>query len=418
MRNMFRPIEVHIGLRYTKARRRNHFISIFSLISIVGIMLGVLVMITVLSVMNGFQKEVRERILGAASHITIKGIDGELDDWRTVMKDTATNPQVVGSAPFIRTEGMLTNGQYVNAAFVRGIDPTLEPEVSEVQKGILLGSFDDLKPGDFKIYLGKYLARGLGVYLGDKVTMVTPQAAVTPAGILPRLKRFTVAGIFETGHNQYDSGLAVIHINDAAKLMRMGNNVTGVRIKIRDIFDAPRISLQLVEQLAGGYLVNDWTKLHANFFRAVQTEKRIMSIILILIIIIAAFNIIAMMVMTVTEKQSDIAILRTLGSTPFRITWIFITQGMIIGLVGIALGVIGGVTLALNIDTIVPAIESLFNVQFLSPDVYLISELPSELQWSDVTAISIASFIVTMIFTIIPASRAAYIQPAEALRYE
>ena len=415
---MFRPIEVHIGLRYTKARRRNNFISIFSLISIVGITLGVLVMITVLSVMNGFQKEVRERILGAASHITIKGTDGKLDDWHEVMSSVEKNPEVIGSAPYIRTEGMLTNGQYVSAAFVRGIDPALEPSVSDVEKGILLGDFADLKAGDFKIYLGKYLARALGVYLGDKITMVTPQAAVTPAGILPRLKRFTVGGIFETGHNQYDSGLAIIHISDAAKLMRMGKDVTGVRVKIKDIFEAPRISLQLVEQLPGGYLVNDWTKLHENFFRAVQTEKRIMSIILILIIIIAAFNIIAMMVMTVTEKQSDIAILRTLGSTPFRITWIFITQGLIIGLVGIVLGVIGGVTLSLNIDTIVPAIESLFNVQFLSPDVYLISELPSDLQWSDVTAISLASFIVTIIFTVIPASRAAYVQPAEALRYE
>lgn len=418
MAPMFRPIEVHIGLRYTRARRRNNFISIFSAISIVGIMLGVLVMITVLSVMNGFQKEVRERILGAASHITIKGIEGHLDDWQEVMSRITKNPRVVGAAPFIRTEGMLTNGQYVSAAFVRGIDPALEPAVSDIQKDIVVGNFDDLKAGDFRIYLGKYLARSLGVYPGDKVTMVTPQAAVTPAGILPRLKRFTVAGIFETGHNQYDGGLAVIHIKDAAKLMRMGKNVSGVRVKVNDIFDAPRIGIELVDRLPGGYLVNDWTKLHANFFRAVQTEKRIMSIILILIIIIAAFNIIAMMVMTVTEKQSDIAILRTLGSTPFRITWIFITQGLIIGLVGITLGIIGGVTLALNIDTIVPAVEQLFNVQFLSPDVYLISELPSDLQWSDVIAISVASFVVTMIFTVIPASRAAYVQPAEALRYE
>jgi len=418
MPSMFRPIEVHIGLRYTKARRRNHFISIFSLISIVGIMLGVLVMITVLSVMNGFQKEVRERILGAASHITIKGLDGSVDDWPEIMANAAKHPQVVGSAPFVRTEAMLTNGQYVNAAFIRGIDPSLESNVSDVQKGILLGSFDDLKAGDFKVYLGKYLARALGVYLGDKVTMVTPQASVTPAGILPRLKRFTVAGIFETGHNQYDSGLAVIHIEDAAKLMRLGDDVSGVRVKIKDIFNAPRVGLELIEQLQGAYAVNDWTKVHSNFFRAVQTEKRIMSIILVLIIVIAAFNIIAMMVMTVTEKQSDIAILRTLGCTPFRITWIFITQGLIIGLVGISLGVIGGVILATNIDVIVPAIESFFNVKFLSPDVYLISDLPSELQWSDVTSIAVISFIITMIFTVIPASRAASIQPAEALRYE
>jgi len=415
---MFRPIEVYIGLRYTRARRRNHFISIFSLISIIGIALGVLVMITVLSVMNGFQKEVRERILGAASHITISGLDGDLHDWNNVIDKVDSHPKVKGSAPYIRTEGMLTNGQLVHAAFVRGINPALERNVSEVQDSLLLGDFADLQAGKYKIYLGKYLARSLGAYLGDKVTLVTPQAAVTPAGIMPRLKRFTVAGIFETGHNQYDGGLAVIHIKDAAKLMRKGDAVSGVRIKIADLFEAPYIGSELVKDLRGGYLISDWTKVHENFFRAVQTEKRIMSIILTLIIIIAAFNIVSMMVMTVTEKQSDIAILRTLGSSPFRITWIFITQGIIIGLFGILLGTVGGVTLALNIETIVPAIESLFGVKFLSPDVYLISDLPSDLHWNDVISISITAFIVTLIATIIPASRAAYVQPAEALRYE
>lgn len=416
---MFRPLEACIGLRYTRARRRNHFISFIAMFSIMGIALGVLVMITVLSVMNGFQTEVRERILGAASHITINAVKGKgLDDWKEVMEISAKHPKVIGSAPFVRTEGMLTNGQYVSAAFVRGIDPALEPNVSDLQKGILVGDFAELTPGSFNIYLGKYLARTLGVYLGDKVTMVTPQAAVTPAGILPRLKRFTVAGIFETGHNQYDSGLAVVHIQDAARLMRLGDNVTGVRIKLDDIFAAAFVGEELVTSLPGEYRVSDWTKVHANFFRAVQIEKRMMSIILTCILLIAAFNIVSMMVMTVTEKQSDIAILRTLGASPGLIMRIFIIQGTIIGMFGALLGIAGGVGIALNIDTIVPAIESLLGTKFLSPDVYLISELPSELLWSDVGLISIAAFVITLLATLYPAWRAARVQPAEALRYE
>jgi lipoprotein-releasing system permease protein len=416
---MFRPLEACIGLRYTRARRRNHFISFIALFSILGIALGVLVMITVLSVMNGFQTEVRERILGAASHVTINATEGTgLSDWQIVLDTSAKNPHVIGSAPFVRTEGMLTHGQYVSAAFVRGIDPALEPQVSELHRDLIVGDFAELTPGSFKIYLGKYLARTLGVYIGDKVTMVTPQAAVTPAGILPRLKRFTVAGIFETGHNQYDSGLAVVHIRDAARLMRLGDNVSGVRIKLDDIFAAPFIGKELVANLPGTYRVSDWTKVHANFFRAVQIEKRMMSIILTCILLIAAFNIVSMMVMTVTEKQSDIAILRTLGASPGRIMRIFIIQGTIIGMFGALLGIVGGVSIALNIETIVPAIESLLGTKFLSPDVYLISDLPSELQWLDVGVISVTAFVITLLATLYPAWRAARVQPAEALRYE
>lgn len=416
---MFRPLEACIGLRYTRARRRNHFISFIALFSILGIALGVLVMITVLSVMNGFQTEVRERILGAASHITINATEGSgLDDWRAVMSMAANHPKVIGTAPFVRTEGMLTNGQYVSAAFVRGIDPALEPQVSDLHKGLIVGDFAELTPGSFNMYIGKYLARTLGVYAGDKVTMVTPQAAVTPAGILPRLKRFTVAGIFETGHNQYDSGLAVIHMQDAARLLRLGDNVTGVRIKLDDIFAAPFVGEELVASLPGAYRVSDWTRVHANFFRAVQIEKRMMSIILTCILLIAAFNIVSMMVMTVTEKQSDIAILRTLGASPARIMRIFIIQGTVIGMFGALLGIVGGVSVAQNIDTIVPAIESLLGTKFLSPDVYLISDLPSELQWGDVSLISAAAFVITLLATIYPAWRAARVQPAEALRYE
>lgn len=387
--------------------------------SILGIALGVLVMITVLSVMNGFQTEVRERILGAASHVTISSIERTgLEDWQDVMREARKHPDVTGVAPYVRTEGMLTHGQYVNAAFVRGIDPALEPDVSELHNSLIVGDFKNLKPGSFRIYIGKHLARTLGVYLDDKITLVTPQAIVTPAGILPRLKRFTVAGIFDTGHNQYDSGLAVIHIQDAAKLMRLGDKVSGVRIKTNDIFEAPRISVELIDNLSGTYQVSDWTRVHQNFFRAVQIEKRMMSIILICILVIAAFNIVSTMVMTVTEKQSDIAILRTLGMSPALITRIFIIQGTIIGMFGVLLGVVGGVALALNIETIVPAIESMLGRKFLSPDVYLISDLPSELLWSDVTFISITAFSITLVATLYPAWRAARVQPAEALRYE
>lgn len=415
---MFRPIEVYIGLRYTRARRRNHFISFISLFSIIGIALGVLVMITVLSVMNGFQKEVRERLLGATSHATIKGINGRLEDWQTVINSARKHPQVIGLAPFVRTEAMLTNGANVKPSFIRGIDPEHETEVSDIQNSLTSGNFDDLIPGRYNIFLGEYLAGSLGVRIGDKVTMVTPQAAVTPAGILPRLKRFTLAGTFKTGHNQYDGGLAVIHIRDARKLMRLGDDVTGVRVKLKDLFKAPEVSVELVNQLPGGYLVSDWTRVHRNFFAAVETEKRIMSIILILIIVIAAFNIVSMMVMTVTEKQSDIAILRTLGSSPFRIMLTFITQGVVVGGIGIVLGVVLGVTLSLNIETVVPAIEQLFGFKALNPGVYLISELPSDVHWDDVVNIAVSGFVITIIASLYPAWRAANVQPAEALSYE
>jgi len=415
---MYRPLELFIGLRYTRAKRRNQFISLFSLVSVLGIALGVLVMITVLSVMNGFQKEVRERLLGAASHITVKAENNRLKDWQSLAEQVRQQPRVVGMAPFIRTEGMVTSGQYVNASYIRGILPSQEPEVSEIANSLIVGDMESLRPGEFGILIGKYMARTLGVFIGDKVTLVTPQASVTPAGILPRLKRFTVIGIFELGHNQYDSSLGVIHIKDAARLMRMQDNVSGIRIKIDDVLKAQFVSQKLRESLDKRYIVTDWTELHANFFRAVQIEKRMMFIILTLIIAIAAFNIFSTMVMAVTEKQSDIAIMRTLGASPGLIMKIFIMQGTIIGIFGATLGVVGGVALASNVETIVPAIESAFGMKFLSPDVYLISDLPSEVQLLDVIYVASAAFGATLIATIYPARRAARTQPAEALRYE
>lgn len=415
---MFRPFEVYIGLRYTRARKRDHFISFIAILSIIGIALGVLVMITVLSVMNGFQSEVRDRLLSAASHATIDGIDGNLPDWVAVMKQVKTHPRVIGAAPYVRTEGMLTRGSLVSPTFVRGVMPAQEEQVSDIGKHMIAGDINDLKPGEFNIVLGKYLARSLGAYVGDKVTLVTPQANVTPAGILPRLKRFTVVGIFEMGHSQFDSGLAVIHMQDAARLMRLGDAVTGVRLKIDDIFAAPQVSRELVEQMSGGYLVSDWTRVHANFFRAVDIEKKMMRIILTLIVVVAAFLIIVTMVMAVNEKQSDIAILRTLGASPSSIMKIFMVQGFIIGFIGIFIGVSAGIALSLNIGDIVAFIEGVFGTKFLSPDVYLISDIPSELRLDDIVFITSIAFGINIAAAVYPARRAANTQPAEALRYE
>jgi lipoprotein-releasing system permease protein len=415
---MFRPYEVFIGLRYTRARKRDHFISFIAILSIIGIALGVLVMITVLSVMNGFQKEVRERLLGAASHATINGIEGDLPDWQTVIAQARKHPRVIGAAPFIRTEGMLTHGQLVHASFVRGVLPQQEEEVSDIGASMLVGKLEDLKPGEYGIALGKYLARSLGANLGSKITLITPQANVTPAGILPRMKRFTVVGIFELGHNQYDAGLAVIHMQDAAKLMRLDDAVSGVRIKLDDIFLAPQVSRELVENLPGGYFVNDWTRVHANFFRAVEIEKKMMLIITTLIVLVAAFLIIVTMVMAVNEKQSDIAILRTLGSSPLSIMKIFIVQGFIIGFLGVLFGVIAGLALSYNISDIVAAVENLLGTKILSPDVYIISTIPSEVLKGDVIFIAATAFVLNLMATLYPAWRAASTQPAEALRYE
>ncbi|MEO5702554.1 MAG: lipoprotein-releasing ABC transporter permease subunit [Gammaproteobacteria bacterium] len=415
---MFRPLELCIGLRYTRAKRRNHFISFISLTSMLGIALGVTALITVLSVMNGFQKEVRDSILGMASHSTITGIEGSLADWQLLVNRLDNYPRVVGIAPYIEGQGMLTNGQSVNGAVIRGIMPKEEPKVSYVGEKMVLGRLDDLKPGGFSIILGRDLAVSLGVSVGDKVTLVTPQANISPAGILPRLKRFTVVGIFHAGNIEYDGMLALLHMQDAAKLFQMPDKVSGVRLKLDDIFAAPEISRRLAESLPSNYLISDWTRQHANFFRAVEIEKRMMFLILILIVAVAAFNIVSTMVMVVTDKKSDIAILRTLGATPRSVMAIFMVQGTVIGIVGTLLGMVGGITLALNVETIVPFIERLFGIHFLSPDVYLISEVPSDLHWSDVINVSSLAFALSLLATLYPAWRASRTQPAEALRYE
>lgn len=416
---MFRPLELFIGLRYTRAKRRNHFISFISLTSMLGIALGITALITVLSVMNGFQQELRGRILSMTAHATINRWNGLVDDWQAVRDQALQHPEVQGGAPFVRGEAMLNNLSLVSGALLQGILPKEEQQVSEIGQKMIRGTLDDLQPGQFGMVLGKALANTLGVNVGDKVTVITPQATVTPAGILPRLKRFEVVGIFEAGMYEYDRGLALIHVADAGKLFQLPEGaVTGVRLKLRDLFRAPSLVKELVNQLPEGYLARDWTQDHANFFRAVQIEKTAMFVILTLIVAVAAFNIVSALVMVVTDKQSDIAILRTLGATPLSIMGIFIVQGITIGFIGTLLGLIGGVSLATHIDVVVPFIEQLLGIKFLAPDVYLISDLPSQVQLGDVATIGLVAFGLATLATLYPAWRAARTQPAEALRYE
>ncbi len=415
---MFRPLPLYIGLRYTRAKRRNHFISFISLISMFGIALGVMALITVLSVMNGFEQELRTRILGMTAHATINGYLRPLTEWREAQAYALKNPEVVAAAPFIQQEGMLTLGQQVSGTVLRGILPEEERQVADIHEKMRTGSLEALKPGEFGIILGIDLARRLGASMGDKVTVVTPTANVTPAGILPRLKRFTVVGVFEAGMYEYDSALALIHLADAQVLFRMGEGVTGVRLKLNDLFRAPFVSRQLAQGLNDVFLVSDWTMQHANFFRAVRTEKTVMFVILTLIVAVAAFNIVSTLVMTVTDKESDIAILRTLGATPATIMRIFMVQGTLIGFIGTLLGVVGGVALALNVNGIVSTIEQLFHVQFMPANVYYINELPSQLELFDVLRIGGVAFVISMLATLYPAWRASRTQPAEALRYE
>ncbi len=412
------PYELLIGLRYTRAKRRNHFISFISLISMLGIGLGVAALIVVLSVMNGFQKELRTRILGVASHIQIAGINGELSDWQSIAAQAMQDPEVKAAAPFVQQQAMFTVDNGVKGVLVRGILPDQEERVADFAKTIKSGSLDDLRPGEFGVVLGADLARALRVFVGDKVTVIAPQGTVTPAGVIPRLKSFTVVGIFEVGMYEYDSGLALIHMADAQKLYQMEDRVSGVRLKVDDLFQAPRIGRELVRYINADAWISDWTKSHANFFRAVAIEKNMMFIILSLIVAVAAFNLVSTLVMAVTDKQADIAILRTLGARPLSIMTVFIVQGALVGFIGLGLGIVGGVALALNIDVVVPFIERVLGVHFLSKEVYYISDLPSDLQWGDVWGVTLIAFVLALLATIYPSWRASRVNPAEALRYE
>ena len=410
--------ELLVGLRYTRAKRRNHFISFISATSMAGIALGVAALIVVLSVMNGFQKELRARILGVASHVQVSGADNRLADWRAVAKVADGEPHVVASAPFVNAQGLLTVGQAVRGSVVRGILPESERKVADIGSHMRAGSLDALRPGEFNIVLGSELARALGVHIGEKLALIAPQGLVTPAGVIPRLKQFTVAGIFEVGMFEFDSGLALVHLQDAQKLYQMGDAVSGLRLRLDDLFTARGVARELMTKLGGDLYATDWTRSHANFFRAVEIEKRVMFIILTLIVAVAAFNIVSTLVMLVTDKQADIAILRTLGASPGSVVQIFMIQGALIGVIGTLSGVVLGVLIGFNVDTVVPFIEHLLGFKFLAKDVYYISDLPSDVQLGDVVTIGLVSLVLSFVATLYPSWRASKVNPAEALRYE
>jgi len=418
IRRMNFPLEIFVGLRYTRAKRRNHFISFISLISMLGIGLGVMALIVVLSVMNGFENELRGRILGMVSHVTVSSFRGSLTDWQSLRTQTMEHPGVIGGAPYTEAEAMISNLSSVSGALIRGIDPQYESEVSEIHQHMEFGALTDLVAGEYGIVLGSGLANTLDIVPGDRVTMVTPQATASPLGFLPRLRRFKVVGIFEIGVYEYDRSTAIIHYQDASRLFRMDGGVTGIRLKLDDLDLAPLVRQDLKQSIGLEYWVSDWTLRHSNYFKAVRTEKTVMFIILSLIVAVAAFNIVSTLVMVVTDKQADIAILRTLGMSPLSIMWVFMVQGTLIGLIGTLMGLAAGIVVASNISVIVPALEQFFQTQFLPRGVYPITDLPSEMKQADIIKISLMSFGISIIATLYPALRASKTRPAEALSYE
>jgi lipoprotein-releasing system permease protein len=410
-----------IGLRYTRAirgvGRRNGFISFISGLSIAGIALGVAALIIVLSVMNGFQKEVRDRMLSVLSHIEISAVREPLLDWKPIADVAKKNPRVLAAAPYVAGQAMLSYEDIVRGVLVRGIDPAEEGKVSEFVKSLVKGKLTDLVPGEFGIIIGKSLSNQLGLGVGDKLALIAPQGTLTPAGVVPRLRQFTVVGLFESGHYEYDSSLILAHLSDAGKLFRV-DGVSGVRLVTDKMLEAPEIAQQLASTLPANLMARDWSRENRNWFAAVQIEKRMMFIILMLIIAVAAFNLVSMLVMTVTDKQSDIAILRTLGASPSSIMKIFMVQGSAVGLLGTFTGVVLGILIALNVRTVTAFIESLLGFQVLPSGVYFINYLPSDLHWQDVTFIAVVSSVLALLATIYPSWRASKTRPAEALRYE
>ena len=413
---MFKPIPVAIGLRYLRAKRRNGFISFISLASILGIAIGVAALITTLAVMSGFQREIRDRMLQMAAHATVSADGDVMDNWRQAVTEAGRDPRIAGAAPYIETQALLS-GQRRQPAIVRGVDPAVEGKVSVLAGKMVQGRLEQLTPGSFNIVLGQELALWLGVNVGDSV-IVTTDFQATPVGAIPQLKRFTVSGVFEAGYQEFDKGLAVVNLNDAQRLLRMRDGVTGVRLRLHDMDQAFAVARDLALHLKGPYRVSDWTSENANMFRALRLEKTMMAILLSLIIAMGAFNLVSSQVMLVTDKQADIAILRTLGLTPRGVMQVFMVQGTLIGVIGTVLGVLGGIVLTLNLDRILGAIEAVLGVQLMPEDVYYITGLPTELEPSDVTIIALVALAMAFLATIYPAWRAARTAPAEALRYE
>jgi len=412
------PFELFIGQRYLRAKRRNGFLSLITMISALGIALGVAALITVLSVMNGFQNELRDRILGVTSHVIVTDYKGLRDDWQDVIRSAVEVDGVEAGAPYVRQQGMVTRGGSVSGVIVRGILPEWETGVSSTVRDLVQGDIADLKEGEFGLVIGKTLANNLTLDVGDPVTLVSPRGQVTPAGMLPRLKRFKVVGIFDAGMYEYNNGLVYGHMADIQKLFRMDGTVTGVRLHLSEPMAAPEVSRELTRHLGSGLFIRDWTQRNRNFFQALKTEKAAMFVILSLVVLVAAFNIVSSLVMLVNEKRGDIAILRTLGASPGNVTAIFMFQGTVIGLFGVLLGGLGGVALALNVETLVSWLEQIFQTQFLPAEVYSVSRLPSKLEWADVLGITVAGLVMSFLATIYPARRAAKTDPVEALRYE
>ncbi len=415
---MFQPKELFIGLRYIRARRQSQFVSFIAFISIAGVALGVFALIVVLSVMNGFGDELRNRTLSMTSHITVSNYDGLLQNWKEVAKTVDKNKAVVAAAPYIQKEVMLTNGRRVSGSIIRGILPGDEETVSTIESKMISGNLKNLKAGEYGIILGSELANTLGLYKGDRVTVITPQINVTAVGVMPRLRRFRVVGVFEVGMHEFDSAMAYVYMGDAAKLFQLKNKVTGVRIKLKNLFEAPRITAELKKVFGPDYWIRDWSQLHRNFFQALKTEKTVMFIILLMMVSVAALNIVSTLMMSVTDKQADIAILRAMGMSPGSIMQIFIVQGAFIGLFGTLIGIGLGVPVAVNIFEIVSWLEKLFHTDFLPSNVYYVSSITSDVKFSEVMTYGLSAFGVTILATIFPAWRASKTLPAQALRYE
>lgn len=413
---MYQPLEVFVGLRYLRAKHANRYVSFISLASVLGIAVGVSALIVIISVMNGFGDELRDRLLSLNAHATVRAAHGgAFDDWRAVQRRALAQPLVLGAAPFVAGEGMLANGPHLSGVKLEGVLPEEEPAVSGIAAELREGSLDDLAPGAHRILLGAVLARTIGADVGDGVNVLMPR--LTGRDVTPRLQRFTVAGIFEAGVPEHDALRALVHLEDAAALLGTGG-VTAVRLRLADVMQAPAVARDLAAALGDGYAVTDWTREQATYFRAIRIEKAMMSVILSLIVAVAAFNIVATLVMVVTEKRPDIAILRTLGLEPGSVVRIFVVQGLVIGLTGTLVGVALGLALALNVETLVPRIESLLGIKMMPADVYYVTQVPSDVRWPEVVAIALGAFVLTALATLYPARHAARVQPAEALRYD